>query len=145
MRRRTISSSTGSCSVMAASIGSCPIYPVSTSIIKSFSTLCIGFQNCPLPLAALRVLDKPAERVHELHFLDRLAAGLQEPWRAHEDREALRPRDRHIETIAREEERQVTRHVLPARGRHREEHHRRLLPLELVHGADTHATRETRP
>src|SRR5712692_2416911 len=114
MRRRTISSSTGSCLVMAASIGSCPIYPVSTSIIKSFSTLCIGFQNCPLPLAALRVLDEPAERVHELHLFDRLAARFQEPWRAYEDCEALRPRDGHIKTIAREEERQGTRHVFSA-------------------------------
>src|SRR5882672_1245056 len=58
MRRRTISSRTGSCSVMAAFIASCPIYPVSTPIIKSFSTrgsfnplrvLVIGYPQPPGP------------------------------------------------------------------------------------------------
>src|SRR5205809_7033347 len=64
-------------------------------------------------LAALRVLHEPAESIHELHLFDRLAARFQEPWRAHEDCKALCARDRHIESIARREEGQVTRQVLP--------------------------------
>ena len=50
--------------------------------------------------------------------------------------ERLRARDRDVEAVAREEELEVARQVVAARGRHREEDDRRLLPLELVDRAD---------
>ena len=56
--------------------------------------------------------------------------------RADEVREALRPRDRDVQPVPREEEVEPARDVLAARARHRVEDDRRLLALELVHGAD---------
>ena len=56
--------------------------------------------------------------------------------RADEVREALRPRDRDVEPVAREQEVEPARDVLAARARHRVEDDRRLLALELVDGAD---------
>ena len=57
-------------------------------------------------------------------------------------REAARPRDRHVQSIAREEELGASRHVVRRRGRHREEDDRRLTTLELVHRADLDACRD---
>ena len=47
--------------------------------------------------------------------------------------------DRDVEAVAAEQEPHVAGHVLAGRGRHREEHHGRLLPLELVDGPDPDA------
>jgi hypothetical protein len=82
------------------------------------------------PGVALGVLDQPTQGVDELHLLDRVTARLQQAGRADKNREALRAGDRDVEAVARKEEREIPRHVLAARGRHREEHDRRLLPLE---------------
>src|SRR5438445_1755159 len=51
--------------------------------------------------------------------------------------QALRSRDRDIEAVWREQEFDPAREVLAARRRHREEHDRRLLALELVHRTDS--------
>ena len=59
--------------------------------------------------------------------------------RADEVREALRPRDRDVEAVPREQEVEPARDVLAARARHRVEDDRRLLALELVDGADPDA------
>src|ERR671930_2320198 len=54
--------------------------------------------------AGSRQLREPAERVREPHVLDRLAIDLKEARRAHEVREALRPRDRDVQPVPREQE-----------------------------------------
>src|SRR6266545_1402975 len=77
--------------------------------------------------AGRRVFDEPAEGIHELHLLDGLTAGFQEARRADEDGEALGAGYGHVQPVAREEERQAARHVLPAGCRHREEDYGRLL------------------
>ena len=56
----------------------------------------------------------------------------QEPRTGDENRQALRARDGDVQPVAAEEERQIARHVLAARGRQREEHDRRLAALKLV-------------
>jgi hypothetical protein len=54
------------------------------------------------------------------------------PWTGDENRQALRSRYGDVQTVAAEEECQIARHVVAARGRHRKEHDRRLAALEFV-------------
>jgi predicted amidohydrolase YtcJ len=58
-----------------------------------------------LSVARSRVLDEAAEGVDELHFLDGLAARLQQAGGTDQDREALGAGDGHIQAVAGEEER----------------------------------------
>ena len=69
----------------------------------------------------------------------RLAVGLEQPRRADELDAALRARGRDVDPVLVEDEREAARRLLPARARERDDHDRRLLPLELVDGADAHA------
>ena len=71
------------------------------------------------------------------HLLDRPAADLEQSRRAHQVRQALRARDRHVQPVPREQELDSAWKILSARRCHREEHNRRLLALELVHRAHT--------
>jgi hypothetical protein len=79
-------------------------------------------------------LDEPPEGVREPHLLDRAAVGVQQTRARDQVREALRPRDRHVQAVAREEEVEPARDVVRARARQRIDH-RRLLTLQLVHRA----------
>src|SRR6267378_8370223 len=98
--------------------------------------------RAPLASATVREFDETTEGVDQHHVLDRMAARLEKPRRADEQRQALRPRDGHVETVARKEEPDVSGHVLAARGGHGAEHDGSLLSLELVDGADPHALRK---
>src|SRR6266480_6382376 len=94
--------------------------------------------------AALRIFSQPAQRVNQLHLLNRPAARFEEPWRADEKGKALRARDRDVEAIAGEQKCEIARHVFAAGSRHRKENNRRLLALELVHSTDTHTIWQSR-
>ncbi len=65
-------------------------------------------------------LHESTERVRQPHLLDRSAVDLEQPRRAHQVRQALRPRDRHVQPVAREQELEPARgDVVPTRARHR--------------------------
>ena len=74
-----------------------------------------------------------------------LHVDVEQRGRADEVGEALRPRDRDVEAVARDEEVESARRVVARRGGHREEDDRRLLALELVDGADRDAVRAAAP
>ena len=80
----------------------------------------------------LCVLGKPAQRVYQLHLLDRITAGLEKARRTNKISKALRARDRDVEAIAGEKKSEITRHVFAAGRCHRKEQDRRLLAVTLV-------------
>src|SRR4029077_18137113 len=59
-------------------------------------------------------LHEAAKRIGEPHVIDRAAVDLEQPWRADEVREALRPGDGNVEPVAREEEVEAPRYILAA-------------------------------
>src|SRR5438046_9877458 len=87
--------------------------------------------------AALRIFSQPAQRVNQLHLLNRPAARFEEPWLADEKVKALRARDRDVVAIAGEQKCEITRHVCAAESRSRTEHDRRPLAHELADATDT--------
>jgi hypothetical protein len=89
-----------------------------------------------------RNLDEPAERVHEPHLVDRVAADVDQARAADQVREALRARDRDVQAVAREQGLEAARDLGAARARRRVENDRRPLALELVDRADAHALRK---
>lgn len=89
-----------------------------------------------LAVVALDIFGEAAECIHQFHLLDRIASGYEEAGRTDEVSEALRTRDRHVETIAGKKKCEVTGHIFAARSSHREKDNRRLLTLELVDRCD---------
>jgi hypothetical protein len=80
-------------------------------------------------------LHKPTKRIDQPHLLRAPAPNVQQLRAANQHRQTPRPRNRYVQPVPTEQELQVTRDLLSARRRHREEAHRRLLALELVDGA----------
>ena len=87
------------------------------------------------------LLDERAQRRDQFHLLDVAGAGVEQLVGAHEVGEASRPADRDVETVLGEQEVGGAGHELGRRRRHREQHHRGLLALELVDRADLHTSR----
>ena len=85
---------------------------------------------------ALRILHQVTQQVHQPHLLHRRAPHLQQLRRPHHDRQRLRPRHRHVEPVGAQQERRPARRLVERGGAERDDHDRRLLPLELVHRAD---------
>ena len=94
------------------------------------------------PDAGGRPLDKGGHRADEPHLRDGLAVRIQKPRGADEHRAALCPRGRDVEPVAVEGEADAARRVVRRRARHRDEHDRRLLALELVHRPDRDVGRQ---
>ena len=71
----------------------CPRVPLRRSMARRGST-------DRIPLNPLGELDEPTKRIRQPHMRDRAAVDLQQPRRADEIREALRPRDRDVQPVA---------------------------------------------
>ena len=99
----------------------------------------------PRLAVTLRKVLSPAQRVDQPHLIYGPALCLQKPWRSDNDREALRPRDRYVQPVAGVEELDLPGQVVTGRCSHRDQHNRRFLALELIHGADLSHLRQARP
>src|SRR5690242_10143091 len=84
----------------------------------------------------MRVFDEEAKRICQLQVLDRTAVDFEEPRRADDVRNALRPGNRDVKTIPRHQEVESARDVFSARRDHRVKDGNRLATLELVDSAD---------
>lgn len=66
-------------------------------------------------------LDEPARPVYQLHRLERPTVCVEQAWVDDDHREALRPRDGHVEAVAFEEEVERAGHIFARGARHGEE------------------------
>jgi hypothetical protein len=82
------------------------------------------------------------EGIDQPHLLDSAARHVeQSEARKHHD-QRLRARDRHVQPIDAKQELDVARQLVGTGGRHRNQTHRRLLPLQLVDRADPDTGRQ---
>src|SRR5690606_14292556 len=85
---------------------------------------------------AARVLDA-SEEVQPRQVLKARRGQVHQSFGVNDAREGLGPADRDIEAVTVEEELCPSWRVAAKGGGHGDDHHQRLLTLELVHGADT--------
>src|SRR5207244_4646029 len=85
---------------------------------------------------------EPAERVDEPHLVNSTASRFEQTEAADDNRKTFRARDGDVQSIRIEQELQPARHIVAARGSHREEQDSRLATLKLVDGPDVDALRQ---
>jgi hypothetical protein len=103
-----------------------PIQPSPQNSRADSAANCVSGESAKF-FAQQRAFDQP-------HLFDRRARRFQEPRRSVNDREAARPRDRHIQPVSRIEELDLPGQVIARRCCHRDQHDGGFLALEFVDG-----------